>query len=347
MNILRKKILSITNENNHKIFSLFGLKIKIRKKENISEQILDLTNSINQIKEKQNKYFFQLHSIFLLSAYKGCSIDEARKKIFFDYPKATGFLKSIQDCNLKLMKELQEICQNSNIKFWLHAGTLIGQLRHEGFIPWDDDVDVAMTRKDFNILKEILKGNKKIELCEYYNEITCSRQYQLKFTDKNIPLFLDVVIYDKCNAKTPEQIIKFRELYKKTREKMLYKFRNELHSPKIIDIGYYKVGLFNEKTKKEVDKIIDEANNLLISENEENSSFFYSVQNYPFAYPVMTYNNLFPLKIAKFEDSYFYIPNNSEEYLKGYGNIFIPPSDIGETKHIYAFTEKKDYIEKF
>ena len=48
-----------------------------------------------------------------------------------------------------LYKEVDELCRKHNIDYQLAGGTLIGAIRHRGFIPWDDDMDITMTRKKF------------------------------------------------------------------------------------------------------------------------------------------------------------------------------------------------------
>lgn len=64
-------------------------------------------------------------------------------------PKATGKLREIQNHLLELMLVFEKFCKSIGVKFWLDYGTLIGALRHKGFIPWDDDIDVCMMSEDW------------------------------------------------------------------------------------------------------------------------------------------------------------------------------------------------------
>lgn len=65
---------------------------------------------------------------------------------------------------LEMLRFLDKICKEHNLKWWLSSGTLIGAARHNGFIPWDDDLDIAMFKSDYRRLRKILQ---KMEHKEY------------------------------------------------------------------------------------------------------------------------------------------------------------------------------------
>ena len=64
-------------------------------------------------------------------------------------------LRQAQLIMLEMLVEFDAICQKHNLKYWLDSGTLLGAVRHKGFIPWDDDIDLSMPVEDYNKFIEI------------------------------------------------------------------------------------------------------------------------------------------------------------------------------------------------
>lgn len=85
-------------------------------------------------------------------------------------------LRAIQKVEIEILKEIMNICNKFHIEFFIIGGTALGAQRHKGFIPWDDDIDIGMTRINYEKFIEVCKGN-------------LSNDYFLQTpeTDKNTP----------------------------------------------------------------------------------------------------------------------------------------------------------------
>lgn len=124
---------------------------------------------------------------------------------------------------LKTLKKIDEICMKNNFRYYLAYGTLLGAIRHKGFIPWDDDVDIWMPRPDYEkFVKYCIDNEEKMgcyQLVHYRNNINYCMG-MARFYDKRtkvlenhvreygLGVFIDVYPLDGCgnNVKSAEHI---------------------------------------------------------------------------------------------------------------------------------------------
>ena len=74
-------------------------------------------------------------------------------------------LKKVQPILLDMVKEIKRVCDENGIRYFLYRGTFLGAVRHNGFIPWDDDMDVAMLREDYEKFCRIAPDKLSPEYC--------------------------------------------------------------------------------------------------------------------------------------------------------------------------------------
>ena len=87
-------------------------------------------------------------------------------------------LPQVKEIMLSIMSYFDDFCKKHDLKMWLYAGTLLGAVRHKGYIPWDDDIDVCMTREDYN---KLLKIADEIDPNYVLLEHTLNKKYKYPF----------------------------------------------------------------------------------------------------------------------------------------------------------------------
>jgi len=80
------------------------------------------------------------------------------------YNSDDSILRKAQLRMLGMMVYVDKLCRENHLSYWLEGGTLLGAVRHKGFIPWDDDVDIYMPVEDARQLKKIVMLDKNIEI---------------------------------------------------------------------------------------------------------------------------------------------------------------------------------------
>lgn len=64
-------------------------------------------------------------------------------------------MKRVWAIEIDMLQELFRVCDKYGLTIWAEGGTMLGTIRHGGFIPWDDDIDMAMPREDYDRLQEV------------------------------------------------------------------------------------------------------------------------------------------------------------------------------------------------
>ncbi len=110
-----------------------------------SKQYKDMLHQLRQLGRFNYRTLLFLNDIALLEEFA------------ITFAEERDYLRNSHRILTVLMKEFDRVCQENHIHYYIICGSLIGVIRHKGMIPWDDDIDLAMPRKDFKKLRRIAK----------------------------------------------------------------------------------------------------------------------------------------------------------------------------------------------
>ena len=279
------------------IVKIFGARLKVQKPK-------------YKKKLKENPYYY----------YKKNNID------ITTIPKATGQTRLLQLANIESLKELDYVCKQHNLRYWLDFGTLIGAIRHKGFIPWDDDIDTGMIREDYVKLVDLF--NQTTRNPDLYAEYDAS---MISIRNRKSPyFFLDVFPYDYYSEKLSLQQRLEKSKFLRQLSKEIKKKSKKENSKTLIDIVENNIRKYNLRNIKSTD-----------------------YENYPIVYGIdvnhlhknwfMNYETIFPLKAIEFEGREFSCINQPEVYLNSaYGDWMGYPKKISLGHNMYRNFSKKE-----
>lgn len=131
--------------------------------------------------------------------------------------------REIKNIELNILLQFAEFCRQNRLTYYLAGGTLLGAIRHKGFIPWDDDIDICMPRKDYLTMTEKFKGFKEnLELrsnlkgnfsAPFTKIVDLNTKIDMKYTDGDTDtnLWIDIFPIDGL----PDDMNIVRQIFKK------------------------------------------------------------------------------------------------------------------------------------
>lgn len=257
---------------------------------------------------------------------------------------------------LKLFREVDEICREHNLRYVLAGGSLIGALRHEGFVPWDDDVDLYMPRSDWEKFIEICKTELPPD-----REIQCSevdRNYTNSFpryaSTNTCAIHKSQIIGKDCGGEiidilTLDPIPADDKEYEKYRTHMMiysdlinisvgYSDRWEIPASMYLKYLFSYIFLGKKRTLAKLEKI------MFSYKEEECDRYAMRWGGCPFLFDK---DMMFPVKEGIFEGKKAMIPNKCSDYLIWhYGDewSYMPPHDKREG-HVAVCVDDLPYQE--
>ncbi|MBR5643788.1 MAG: LicD family protein [Salinivirgaceae bacterium] len=259
------------------------------------------------------------------------SINSAELKAKYN-PEGSVFRQS-QQAALEILIEFDRVCRSNNLQYWLSYGTLLGAVRHGGFIPWDDDVDVSMPAEDYKKFIEI--GASQLEngyfLQTEKNEPQSGvgrgifkirkdntfyiNDFDVFTTDYHRGIFIDVFEAVEYPTLAKPAFRFFLNWFQKC-----FGFFHYNRPLTLMNIIRYFVFPVIYAALKIVFKLI------CIARSKDR--IFSPMERLTYGYPTLK-TDMFPLSEVEFEGHKFYAPGNPDAYLKNiYGDYMkMPPKE--------------------
>ena len=241
---------------------------------------------------------------------------------------------------LGILVEVDRVCRENDIPYWLECGTLLGAVRHGGFIPWDDDIDIAMLRTDFDRFNKkavgLLGENlflQNVNTDQYYfqKNLPCKvRLNETFFEEKeyswlsdyhkkaHFGLFVDVFPIDSYSKNFI--LRSFQRLF----SKVIYAKTIAAYSR---HSSYFKFA--SAKFSKLIPwSVIEKCKSFQIA-NCKGDLLGFGIE-VPLELGYITSNQVFPLKEIKFEGHVFFVPNDYNKVLEtryGQNYMTLPPKE--------------------
>lgn len=248
-------------------------------------------------------------------------------------PKADGIVRRLQELQIPLIEEVDYVCKEAGFDYWIDFGTLLGAVRHKGFIPWDDDVDLGMPREFYDKFIETFNSKTRNPnmVALYPRENPKARNCFIKVKYKDSKFALDIFPYDfYVQRLSHEEQVHLSQYFKYCREEDVNK---------IVD----KYGLTNEELLGKIyrlrEKLAVNGENKKETENDLvwGVDFYHQWKHWFFNYEVF-----YPLKEIEFEGIKLPCPNRYDEYLKTvYGDYMAYPKNAKHSHSMYRFTESQ------
>lgn len=249
-------------------------------------------------------------------------------------------LRDLQNILTTMMKDIDKVLQKNKIEYLLFSGTALGAVRHQGFIPWDDDLDIAVMRDDYDALLNALKKDlpsKYLFQCFDTDIRYCAPYPAIKIRLKNTYLEeKNVLLKNKCDDSTGIFIDVFVLNYvsedsKEDRKWRKKNLRLSLLITFLENLDINPVSLKRRFIQNAIDYGNQNRNSKLIGDE---ITWVYRSIDKPYIYKK---KDIFPTKRVAFENLKLPIPNNPAGFLiPHYGKNYMapPPKRLQKPSHI-------------